>query len=379
MIFVLRRNCLVELILTGKMNIIPGIFFRYLIACGLITAAVASCSQPIRFHSQENQESFLQYSTVSSLLTETAEVERTTISLAISSVTSAGVVEWEQLNKTPSPAVVLSPQIEITDLHGISNKENACDIAQAGNPIDVTIPDDTQFFPGHFFSKTWRLVNTGTCTWTQNYSVVWFSGDNLGLVSAQYFGKDVTPGEYVDITVDMSSPLSPGTYQSNWILRNNQGNLFGIGPQGNAPFWVRIVVIPLETNTPTPMLMLPTPTPAIFASGTLALKFNQKADLDSGLIDQPVGNDLIWQKDGNATQVVPELGAKIAVFGQHAPEIHDCLQTPMAEEPILENQIQEGTYLCYRTTAGLPGRIYISNLDIEYELLDIEFVTWVVP
>jgi len=39
-----------------------------------------------------------------------------------------------------------------------------CDRAQFIS--DVTVPDGTTFAPGATFTKTWRLKNSGTCTWT---------------------------------------------------------------------------------------------------------------------------------------------------------------------------------------------------------------------
>jgi hypothetical protein len=44
------------------------------------------------------------------------------------------------------------------------------------------------------------------------------------------------------------------------MLSNADGELFGIGPNGDAPFWARIIVVPSETETPTPTN---TPTPEV--------------------------------------------------------------------------------------------------------------------
>ncbi len=340
---------------------------------------MVSCNLPIRpGFDQETQEIPLKYSTVSAMLTKTAQAEGDAVSEVTAIVTPVVV-----MTMPPNIMVTISPSSTVVErtTPSINNgPENSCDVAQAGKPIDITIPDDSQLYPGEFFSKTWRLINSGTCLWTQNYAVVWFSGDNLGIKPIQTFSKDVPSGSFVDVTVDMIAPLAPGTYQSNWKLRNLQGNLFGIGPQGDAPFWVRIVVIPVETTTPTPMLSVPTPTPAIFASGTLELQFNQKADLDSGLVDQPLGNDIVWQKNADDNvEVKPENGARIIVYGDIVPEINDCLQASMSEVPVGGDQLQEGSYICYRTTAGLPGRIFVSTVDLENNLLDLEFVTWIVP
>ena len=49
---------------------------------------------------------------------------------------------------------------------------------------DVTIPDGTQLSAGEVFTKTWRLQNRGTCTWTPDYMLVYTSGDQMGSTTA---------------------------------------------------------------------------------------------------------------------------------------------------------------------------------------------------
>jgi Ig-like domain from next to BRCA1 gene len=44
---------------------------------------------------------------------------------------------------------------------------------------DVTIPDDTEMLPGQEFIKTWRIQNVGTCTWTNQYALIYVSGDQM--------------------------------------------------------------------------------------------------------------------------------------------------------------------------------------------------------
>ena len=53
---------------------------------------------------------------------------------------------------------------------------------------DVTIPDGTQVLPGETFTKMWRLKNSGTCTWTPDYALVWVSGADLKAPASQRIG-----------------------------------------------------------------------------------------------------------------------------------------------------------------------------------------------
>jgi hypothetical protein len=111
---------------------------------------------------------------------------------------------------------------------------------------DVTILDDTRFSPGENFTKTWRLSNSGTCTWSSKYALDFVDGDQMSGKSPQLFTSEVPPGQTIDLSVDLTAPASNGTYRGNWMLQNENGDHFGLGIDGNKPFWVQITVG--ETN-----------------------------------------------------------------------------------------------------------------------------------
>lgn len=115
-----------------------------------------------------------------------------------------------------------------------------CDAAEF--IADVTVPDGTSFAPGAAISKTWRLKNVGTCTWTTDYAVVFVSGAQMGAPAVVNLTAPVAPGEMVDITVNMTAPTTPGTYTGYWKLRNASGVLFGVGTGGTSAFIIKIVV-----------------------------------------------------------------------------------------------------------------------------------------
>lgn len=114
-----------------------------------------------------------------------------------------------------------------------------CDLAQFIK--DVNIPDGSQLAPGAAFTKTWRLRNAGTCTWS-GYSLVFDSGDLMG-GTAQTFGT-VPPGQDVDVSVNFTAPTAPGSYRSYWRIRNASGVLLPVlgGTQGKS-FFVDIKVV----------------------------------------------------------------------------------------------------------------------------------------
>lgn len=121
--------------------------------------------------------------------------------------------------ETPIPPPTESPTPEATPTRGL------CD--DAIYVADVSVPDGTQMNPGQEFVKTWRVKNTGTCTWTRGYQIMWSYGDNRMSGQATALTSDVPPGEEVEISLTLKAPSTPGTYSGYWILRNNNGFTFG--------------------------------------------------------------------------------------------------------------------------------------------------------
>ncbi len=115
-----------------------------------------------------------------------------------------------------------------------------CDWAQF--VADVTVPDGTIFKPGASFTKTWRMKNIGSCTWTTAYSLVFYAGDQLGAPVAIPLQSEVAPGATIDLSVAMMAGNLLGSYRSDWLLKNAAGSLFGIGSTANKSFWVSIMV-----------------------------------------------------------------------------------------------------------------------------------------
>jgi hypothetical protein len=107
---------------------------------------------------------------------------------------------------------------------------------------DVTVPDGTAFEPGETFTKTWRLKNRGTCTWSPDYMLVFSSGAQMGGTTAVRLPSYVSPGQIVDVSVTFTAPAASGKYVGYWMLRNPSGALFGYGDKANQAFYVEIKV-----------------------------------------------------------------------------------------------------------------------------------------
>jgi hypothetical protein len=108
---------------------------------------------------------------------------------------------------------------------------------------DVTIPDGSIITPGSTFAKTWRIKNAGTCSWTSSYALVFISGDGMSAPAYVNITGYVSPGDTIDVTVNLVAPSQKGHYRGNWKLRNASGVLFGIGVLADTAFWVDINVL----------------------------------------------------------------------------------------------------------------------------------------
>lgn len=108
---------------------------------------------------------------------------------------------------------------------------------------DVTIPDNKEIDPDTDFTKTWRLRNNGSCTWTSGYVAIFDHGDRMNAPdTVQLTGGTVAPGGTVEVSITMRAPASQGTYQGYFKLRSPDNIVFGINASGQDPFWVKIVV-----------------------------------------------------------------------------------------------------------------------------------------
>jgi len=104
------------------------------------------------------------------------------------------------------------------------------------------------------FRKTWKVENTGTCEWTRQYLLVPAGGDTLGGETMK-ISKNVTVGDWSELSVELQAPENPGKYTSYWRLSNGQ-SMFG------ATLTVSIVVeSPTATSLPPTATRTPTTAP----------------------------------------------------------------------------------------------------------------------
>jgi hypothetical protein len=102
-------------------------------------------------------------------------------------------------------------------------------------------PDNTMLRPGEYFWKTWTIQNTGTCTWTPEYKLIFWSGELMGGLSSYPLPEDVAPDEQKDISIYLQAPPTVGTFTGYWRLQSPWAANFGVGPY-DKPIYVQVVV-----------------------------------------------------------------------------------------------------------------------------------------
>lgn len=321
--------------------------------------------------------------------TRTAQTVQTQTSTATLMLVSSTLTARPALEITSVPGPVQATH------HAVKPGPSAdCDKASAGTPFDLTIPDNTVLEAGESFTKIWRLYNAGTCTWTKEYRVELFSGEPMNGPGVVYLEAEVSPGETLDLSVDLQAPDNPGVFQSNWKLRNASGAWFGIGPNADAPFWVRIEVslpeepataeLTQETEQEEDEASLPQaePTQVIAATGAGSLNLEQAVDLDYFPNGQDEGEDLRYTFDPELQASLQPLGrTRLMVFGPSQPEMQECLEGSLQAETLPLAAVDPDSYLCYRTNLGLPGwmRVSLSSPENPAGPLDFVIFTWSIP
>lgn len=158
------------------------------------------------------------------------------------------------LPATSTPAPSNTPALQPTATSGVqptapvkpTNTQQPVTIPVGQGPdaasfvADVTVPDGTGALPSPKFEKVWRIKNTGTTTWNSGYALVHIDGEKMGAPDSIPMPKDVRPDETVDISVMLTAPAKPGSYQTFFRLRNDQGQYFRLDSSGD--LWVKITV-----------------------------------------------------------------------------------------------------------------------------------------
>jgi hypothetical protein len=317
-----------------------------LIGLLLILLAMASCNLPRAEESTPTPEG----NTVLTLAAETAIAQ-----LTLNALASPG----------PTNTTFIIPTSPPTDTPEPTEEEIPCD--RALFITDVTVEDGSEFNPGESFEKVWRIQNTGSCTWSDSYELVFESGQDLGGADGVSLSGDVPPGYEVDISIDLTAPSTAGSYKGIWQLRNADGVIFTYGG-----LWVDILV---TDNTPE----------AYTAKASLSIEQTAFAELDEGItsgntVDSDFQFDLLADDD---KFLAPRNGAIFTYIGEEQPTYQQCANSIMSDGNIEISTGLVGKWLCYRTDLDRYGRMKVISLEpaeiTETQILEISFTTWQIP
>jgi uncharacterized protein YkwD len=141
---------------------------------------------------------------------------------------------------------------------------------------DVTIPDFTHLDQREAFTKTWRVKNVGTCTWTADYKAMYSRGDALGAPTSIAL-SETTPGAMLDISANMQAPNLDGKFEIIYQLTNAAGNAMPI--DAGDSLWAIITVGKVFASHPA------TPTASASSSGAGGAGLSTAACVSQGNAD----------------------------------------------------------------------------------------------
>jgi hypothetical protein len=108
--------------------------------------------------------------------------------------------------------------------------------------------------PGKTFTKTWKVLNSGTCAWDAGFKFALASGEPMG-GSTLTLPTSVAAGAQYDLSVPMVAPSTTGTLRGDWRMSTASGQFFGDA------IYVQIVVGgSAPTNTGAAAVATSTPT-----------------------------------------------------------------------------------------------------------------------
>jgi CSLREA domain-containing protein len=177
--------------------------------------------------------------------------------------------------------------------------------------------------PGQGFTKTWTVLNQGTCTWTDAYHLVFRGGPSaheggsqMGAPSSTPLGSlvsvPVLPGQQVTISLGQTAPMQPGWYVGAWGLDGPNGEKTAVyfgGTLDTMSSFYSDIVVPGGTPTPTPASASSGFSPPSASSPIFYYRGNgcgpMSVDLSVGALDPSVRDVVLFFRlknaDGGAT------------------------------------------------------------------------------
>lgn len=153
-------------------------------------------------------------------------VQTSVVETIVADITQTALAQPTQTSIPPTETPVPPPTE--TPLPEATPTAQECD--NSAFISDASVTDGTIMAPGQDFVKTWKVKNTGTCTWTTSYRIVFGYAnppdERMGGLPTP-LTVEVAPNAEVEISINLKAPLKSGNYSGYWRLSNGSGYAFG--------------------------------------------------------------------------------------------------------------------------------------------------------
>jgi hypothetical protein len=200
------------------------------------SAAVSACS---RATSETNPDDLALVVSRTQTAIAVLNVATHTLESPVSEVTPSATETTFTPTQTTTPTTIPTETPTLT----LTFTPQPSDCTNKASFEEETIKDDTSFGANKNFTKTWTLRNTGTCTWTPDYKLVFEEGDSMGAATSTLIGQTVPPDDTATLSIDLTAPGTSGSYQGDFLLQSPGGQKFGLGSNADKTFWVKIRVV----------------------------------------------------------------------------------------------------------------------------------------
>jgi hypothetical protein len=144
--------------------------------------------------------------------------------------TTSGALPTVSFNNTPIPGFTpLASPLAPTSSGASAGTASGCnDAAFTGE----NLPDKSEVTANKEFTKSWELVNTGTCAWEIGYTFAFLAAESTAGIEGYDIvikNEDETtdPGHSQSFVVKIVAPDTAGEYFGYWKLKDKDGKFFG--------------------------------------------------------------------------------------------------------------------------------------------------------
>lgn len=170
-------------------------------------------------------------------MTVAVEITQTAMSMP----TETPLPTYTPISNTPTAPVLSIPTIQTGGTGSIPSVGETVPTVPAALPTATlgttgnacvyagqNIADGTVFKAGQTADLIWSVTNSGTTTWTTDYSVRFFSGTNFAKAGNTRYTLPVAaaPQATAQFPIDITAPSTPGEYKMAWVISDEGDNNF---------------------------------------------------------------------------------------------------------------------------------------------------------